>query len=41
VVTGKALLECSDELIQRTFDVNILAHFWVIQMLNNWRKAIK
>lgn len=28
VVTGKSLLECSDEQIQRTFDVNILAHFW-------------
>ncbi|XP_046657869.1 epidermal retinol dehydrogenase 2-like [Daphnia pulicaria] len=31
VVTGKALLECSDELIQRTFDVNILAHFWTVK----------
>ena len=30
VVTGKSLLECSDEYIQRTFDVNIMAHFWVI-----------
>ncbi|XP_057378300.1 epidermal retinol dehydrogenase 2-like [Daphnia carinata] len=31
VVTGKAILECSDELIQRTFDVNILAHFWTVK----------
>nr|CAH0113315.1 unnamed protein product [Daphnia galeata] len=31
VVTGKALMECSDELIQRTFDVNIMAHFWTVK----------
>ena len=30
VVSGKVLLDCSDEQIQRTFDVNVLAHFWVI-----------
>ena len=29
VVTGKNLLDCTDEQIQRTFDVNTLAHFWV------------
>lgn len=29
VVTGKRFLECSDEHIKRTFDVNALAHFWV------------
>lgn len=29
VVTGKRLLECKDEQIIKTFDVNILAHFWV------------
>ncbi|XP_057378301.1 epidermal retinol dehydrogenase 2-like [Daphnia carinata] len=28
VVSGKVLLDCSDEQIQRTFDVNVLAHFW-------------
>jgi len=31
VVTGKGLLECSDEQIQRTFDVNIMAHFWTVK----------
>ena len=30
VVSGKVLLDCSDEQIQRTFDVNVLAHFWVL-----------
>ena len=29
VVSGKPLLHCSDQSIQRTFDVNVLAHFWV------------
>jgi all-trans-retinol dehydrogenase (NAD+) len=28
VVTGKPLLECSDEAIERTFQVNALALFW-------------
>lgn len=28
VVSGKVLLDCTDEQIQRTFDVNVLAHFW-------------
>lgn len=28
VVTGKNLLDCPDESIIRTFDVNILSHFW-------------
>jgi len=28
IVSGKPLLECSDEMIQRTMDVNIIAHFW-------------
>ena len=32
VVSGKSLLEIDDELIQRTFDVNIMAHFWVITL---------
>ena len=31
VVTGKKLLSCSDEEIVRTFDVNSIAHFWVIK----------
>lgn len=29
VVTGKRFLECDDEKIVKTFDVNALAHFWV------------
>lgn len=29
VVTGRRFLECSDEQILKTFDVNTLAHFWV------------
>jgi all-trans-retinol dehydrogenase (NAD+) len=29
VVSGKTLVNCSDASIQRTFDVNIIAHFWV------------
>jgi len=31
VVTGKNLLECTDEQILRTFDVNTLAHFWTVK----------
>lgn len=29
IVTGRRFLECSDEQIIKTFDVNTLAHFWV------------
>lgn len=29
IVTGKRFLDIPDENIQRTFDVNVLAHFWV------------
>lgn len=29
IVTGKRFLECRDEQIIKTFDVNVLAHFWV------------
>jgi all-trans-retinol dehydrogenase (NAD+) len=29
VVSGKHLIDCSDASIQRTFDVNVIAHFWV------------
>lgn len=28
IVTGKNFMEASDELIQKTFDVNIMSHFW-------------
>ncbi|XP_022823183.1 estradiol 17-beta-dehydrogenase 11-like [Spodoptera litura] len=31
VVSGSYLLETPDHLIQRTFDVNILAHFWTVK----------
>ena len=29
IVTGKHLLDCPDELIAKTIDVNCTAHFWV------------
>jgi len=29
IVTGKKLMDCTDENILATFDVNSLAHFWV------------
>ncbi len=32
VVSGKSLIELDDASIQRTFDVNIIAHFWVITL---------
>lgn len=35
VVSGKSLIELDDNSIQRTFDVNIVAHFWVILQLNS------
>ncbi|XP_072945111.1 estradiol 17-beta-dehydrogenase 11-like [Epargyreus clarus] len=31
VVSGRYLLDTPDDLIQRTFDVNILAHFWTVK----------
>jgi len=31
IVTGKTLLECSDEEIERTMNVNTMAHFWLIR----------
>lgn len=31
VVSGKDVMNCTDEQIVRTFDVNILAHFWTIK----------
>ena len=31
IVNGTALLDTSDERIIRTFDVNIMAHFWTIK----------
>lgn len=29
VVSGRALLDTPDDLIERSFNVNVLAHFWV------------
>lgn len=29
IVTGKKFLDCSDHMIQKTFEVNTIAHFWV------------
>lgn len=31
VVLGKAILDCKQEKIKNMFDVNILAHFWLVQ----------
>jgi len=31
IVTGKPLLDSPDHMIKRTFDVNILAHFWTVK----------
>jgi all-trans-retinol dehydrogenase (NAD+) len=31
IVSGKTLLECSDEAIERTFNVNALALFWTVR----------
>ncbi|WP_243301112.1 SDR family oxidoreductase [Geothrix oryzisoli] len=31
IVSGKTLLECSDEAIERTFQVNVLANFWTVR----------
>jgi all-trans-retinol dehydrogenase (NAD+) len=31
IVHGKPILENSDDAIERTFDVNILAHFWTVR----------
>lgn len=33
IVTGKKLMDCTDENILATFDVNSLAHFWTIREL--------
>ena len=43
IVTGKKFLDCSDELMQKTMDVNATAHFWVnmlcclLKLLCWWR----
>ena len=29
IVTGKKFLSCPDHLIQKTMEVNTMAHFWV------------
>lgn len=31
IVSGKTLLECTDEAIERTFQVNALANFWTVR----------
>ena len=31
IVTGKTLMECPDELMRKTFDVNVVAHFWTLK----------
>lgn len=29
IVTGKKFLDCPDSMVQKTMEVNIMAHFWV------------
>ena len=31
IVSGRPFLECSDEQLQRTVGVNLLAHFWTVK----------
>lgn len=31
IVTGKNFLESADELVLRTFDVNVMSHFWTVK----------
>ena len=31
VVSGKPFMDCTDEQLKRTMDVNILAHFWTVR----------
>jgi all-trans-retinol dehydrogenase (NAD+) len=31
IVQGRSILDCDDEQIERTFAVNILAHFWTVR----------
>jgi all-trans-retinol dehydrogenase (NAD+) len=31
IVTGKKILDCPDALMQKTMDVNSLAHFWTVK----------
>lgn len=33
IVTGKRFLECPDNMIQKTFEVNAMSHFWVSHFL--------
>lgn len=34
VVSGRALLDTPDHLIERSFNVNVLSHFWVMNSIN-------
>jgi len=31
IVSGKKILQCPDELMQKTMDVNVNAHFWLVK----------
>ena len=33
IVTGKKFLECDDRLIEKTFQVNTISHFWVCRLI--------
>ena len=36
IVTGRNFLECDDEKIIKTMDVNTMAHFWVSYRKGKW-----
>ena len=36
IVSGKSFLDISDDMVQKTMEVNVLAHFWV---RNNWERG--
>ena len=36
IVQGKRLLDTSDDVIIKTFQVNLFAHFWVSRQLKLW-----
>jgi len=33
IVSGKKFMDCSDKELQRTMDINIMAHFWICKAL--------
>ncbi len=37
IVTGKKFMDAPDSLIEKTVEVNTMAHFWVSQTQQTWR----